>query len=125
MSVDGSRGTPEADPEWLAEFGISGVEYTTNMYGGMARGDINGSHYLSRFDIRMYMEPGSTAELEIMYDSDGIWRPQGETIRGNSMRTRMIPVIPRRCDHLRFRMRGKGEFRIYSIARYLEVGSDA
>lgn len=118
VAVSGSRAaqtgefTLEEDFEWMAEFGISGV-------------DINGSHYLSRFDIRMYMEEGGGCDLEIMYDSDGVWRKQGETIRGSRMRNRMIPVVPKRCDHLRFRLKGKGEMRIYSISRYLEVGSDA
>ena len=125
VAVDGSRGTLEEDPEWMAEFGISGIEYTAGSYGSLARSDINGSHYLSRFDIRMYLEEETNVELEIMYDSDGVWRKQGETIRGTRMKNRMIPVIPRRCDHLRFRLKGKGEFRIYSISRYLEVGSDA
>ena len=118
VAVSGSRAeetgefTLEDDFEWMAEFGISGV-------------DINGSHYLSRFDIRMYMEEGGGCDLEIMYDSDGEWRKQGETIRGSRMRNRMIPVVPKRCDHLRFRLKGKGEMRIYSISRYMEVGSDA
>ena len=116
--------TLEEDPEWSAEFGLSGIDYQPNAYGNMARSDINGSHYLSRFDIRMYMEPDSRAELEIMYDSDGVWTKQGE-IRGTRMKTFVLPVIPKRCDHLRFRIRGKGAFRLYSIARYLEVGSDA
>lgn len=130
LSVNGSSfastGTfsLEADPEWCAEFGLSGIDYQPNAYGNMARSDTNGSHYLSRFDIRMYMEPDSKAELEIMYDSDGVWTKQGE-IHGNRMKTFVLPVIPKRCDHLRFRMKGKGAFRLYSIARYMEVGSDA
>ena len=79
--------------------------------------------YLSRFDLRMYLEEGSRAELEIMYDSDGVWTKQGE-IRGTSMRNFVLPVRPVRCDHLRFRIRGTGEFRLYSISRQMEVGSD-
>ena len=127
VAVDGSQAAEEGaawaleeDPEWMAEFGISGVEISDGY-----RADINGSHYLSRFDIRMYMEKATKVELEIMYDSDGIWRKQGETIQGTRMKTRVIPVVPRRCDHLRFRIKGKGEIRIYSIARNMEVGSDA
>jgi hypothetical protein len=123
VAMLGSMGDLEADFEWKAEFGISGVEYSANNYGRMTRADTIGSHYLSRFDIRMYLEEGSRAELEIMYDSDGEWNKQGE-IRGTRMRNMMIPVIPRRCDHLRFRIRGKGVFRIYSISRSMEVGSD-
>ena len=121
-TMGGEGWTQEADFEWKAEFGISGVEYVPGMYG-MSRADVSGSHYLSRFDIRMYLEEGSRAELEIMYDSDGEWTKQGE-IRGTRMKTFVLPVVPRRCDHLRFRIRGNGAFRIYSISRRMEVGSD-
>ena len=119
VSMRGSMGTIEPDFEWMADFGLEGVKY--GQYGN--REDTGGSRYLSRFNIRMYLEEGSHAELEIMYDSDGIWHSQG-VIHGSRMRDMMIPVIPRRCDHLRFRLKGKGECRIYSISRILEVGSD-
>jgi len=119
VSMRGSMGTIEPDFEWMADFGLEGVKY--GQYGN--REDTGGSRYLSRFDIRMYLEENSWAELEIMYDSDGIWHGMGK-IHGTKMRNMMIPVIPRRCDHLRFRLQGKGECRIYSISRILEVGSD-
>lgn len=121
-SMGGTEWTQECDFNWKAEFGISGVEYQRTQFG-LSRGDIMGNHYLSRFDIRMYIEEGTRAEMDIMYDSDGEWRPQGE-IRGTRMKNFVLPVIPRRCDHLRMRIRGTGEFRIYSIGRYLEVGAD-
>jgi hypothetical protein len=122
LTMRGSMGTPEADFDWKAEFGLGGIEYAP-ADGGMARMDQMGSQYMSRFDIRMYLEEGGWAQLEIMYDSDGEWVRQGE-IRGKRMKTFVLPVIPRRCDHLRFRIKGKGTFRIYSIGRYVEVGSD-
>ena len=122
VTVTGSMGTAEGAIGWLAEFGISGVEYTASRYG-RTRGDIRENHYMSRFDIRMYLEDEHSAKLEIQYDESGIWTDQG-TIHGNKMKSFVLPVIPRRCDHLRFRIRGTGSMRIYSIARYVEVGSD-
>ena len=124
LAMRGSMGTLESDFDWCGEFGLSGVEYVPNQYGRMVRGDSNGNQYMSRFDLRMYMEEGSRAELEIMYDSDGEWISQGE-IRGARMKTFVLPVVPKRCDHLRFRIKGHGVFRLYSICRMMEVGSDA
>ena len=121
-SPTGLEWTAESDVEWTAEFGISGVDYQPTSYG-YGRSDIPGAHYLSRFDIRMSLEEGHSATLEIMYDDDEHWTDQG-TIRGNKMRNFMLPVIPRRCDHLRFRMKGTGNMTVYSIARHLEVGAD-
>lgn len=109
-AVRGSSGTLEEYMSWGATFGMFGTDY-------------KGQKYLSRFNIRMQMAEGSRVTMEIEYDSDGIWHDEGE-IMGHDMRTFMIPVIPRRCDHLRFRIKGTGMCKIYSIARQLEVGSD-
>ena len=35
-----------------------------------------------------------------------------------------VPIRPRRCDHLRLRVVGEGEAKIYSIAKVVEEGSD-
>ena len=122
-SMRGSVGTIEDDFEWRAVFGIAGIEYTTNMYGRTVRDDAPASRYMSRFDIRMYLEDKAKASLEIMYDGSGEWESKGE-ITGSVKKNMVLPVIPKRCDHLRFRMRGKGSMRIYSICRIMEVGAD-
>ena len=122
-SMHGTVGTAEDDFDWSATFGIQGMEYTSGNYGSRVRADTAGARYMSRFDIRMYLEEGTTAKLQIQYDDDGIWRDRGE-ITGKRTKSFVLPVIPRRCDHLRFRMTGKGQMRVYSITRILEVGAD-
>ena len=122
-ALRGSMGEIEDDFTWGADFGLSGIRYEASDTG-YVREDTPGSRYLSRFNIRMYLEEGARVQLEIMYDSNGEWIRMGEPIRGTSIRDRMIPVMPRRCDHLRFRLKGIGDCRIYSISRILEVGSD-
>jgi hypothetical protein len=121
--MKGSVGTIEDDFDWYAVFGLQGIQYMTNSYGRLAREDAPASRYLSRFNIRMYLEEGMKASLEIQYDNSGEWESKGE-IRGTRLKQFMLPVTPKRCDHLRFRMRGQGNMRVYSIGRMLEVGSD-
>lgn len=111
VAITGSRGTIEEDFDWAAVFGMFGTDY-------------RGKKYLGRFDIRMYMEEGGKARLWIQYDSSGNWEYKGE-IQGRRMKNFVVPVVPRRCDHMRVKITGKGEMRIYSISRIMEVGSDA
>ena len=33
-------------------------------------------------------------------------------------------VVPKRCDHLRFKITGKGKAKIYDVSRMMEVGGD-
>ena len=110
VAMLGSMGDIEEEIPWEAVFGLFGTDYL-------------GTKYLSRFNIRMQMEETAEAELAIQYDQDGKWEEFGK-IRGRNMKTFMIPVIPRRCDHLQIRLRGKGRCRIYSIGRTMEVGGD-
>lgn len=105
---------PQRDKEemdWSVTFGVYG--YTTPE-----------QKYLSRFDIRAQMAAGAELALEIQYDSDGKWRKMGGPIRSRMLRTDTIPVIPRRCDHCQVRLSGKGDVRIYSIARIYDGGGD-
>lgn len=116
--------THEGEISWEATFGIQGAEYGRGGYGSRVRMDTPGSRYMSRFDIRMYLAEGTTAKLWIQYNDDGVWQDKGE-IRGSRLGSFVLPVVPLRCDHLRFKITGQGSFRVYSICRIMEVGSDA
>lgn len=119
VTVNGTDGTQESGPvEWEAVFGISGIEY---MQGG--RADMHNHLYMSRFDMRIAMDADAEAELWIEYDSDGHWIPKGR-IKRNQLGMIVLPVVPRRCDHLRAKITGRGGFRILSLSKVLEVGSD-
>jgi hypothetical protein len=110
MSEGGKHGTLEGPVEWEATSGIIGYEYPDQKY-------------LSRFNLRMRMNEGDVCEILVRYDSEGEWFSEG-VIRGVNTQSFTIPVIPRRCDHMQIRLRGRGDVKIYSIAKILEVGSD-
>lgn len=110
--INGSSGEgDEGEVRWMAESGLIGYEMIDHKY-------------VSRFNFRMKLGAGAECKLEIEYDSGGAWEDQG-TIKGASMNSFILPVIPRRCDHFRLRLSGTGEIFIYSIAKLLEQGSDA
>lgn len=103
-------GQGEEKLPWSVTFGVFGFQYEQQKY-------------LSRFNIRAQMSAGSTMKMEIQYDSNGEWVEAGET-RCPALRTVLLPIIPRRCDHCQVRLSGTGTIRIYSIARVLRQGSD-
>lgn len=110
MCVNATEGDLETEIEWSATTGIMG--YTT-----VER------KYISRFNLRMKLPPGSKMDVYIQYDSEGVWEHVGH-IKGTGTKSFMIPVRPRRCDHFQIKMEGKGDIRIYSFAKVLERGSD-
>lgn len=100
----------EEEFDWNVTFGTFGYQYETQKY-------------LSRFNIRAQIAAGGHMKLEIMYDSDGRWHDMG-TMRSPRLRTYLLPIIPRRCDHCQIRLSGRGAVQIYSIARIFEEGGD-
>ena len=69
------------------------------------------------------MDAGATAGIWVEYDSSGEWIASGN-IQRSGTGTVVIPIRPRRCDHMRMKLSGTGAVKIFSIARTLEVGSD-
>lgn len=109
-ALTGTDGVLEGSVPWMAESGIMYYEYPDKKY-------------VSRYNLRLSMEKSSRLKIFIEYDSDGVWVPSGE-IFFSGTGTVTVPIRPRRCDHLRLRLEGRGHFRLFSIARILEIGSD-
>lgn len=110
MAMLGKEGEKEAFVSWMAESGLMYYQYPDKKY-------------LSRFNLRVSMEEGAEFDIYIQYDSSGLWERKGR-VSYNGTATVNIPVWARRCDHLALRFVGKGSFKLYSIAKILEIGSD-
>lgn len=96
--------------EWMAETGVIGT-------------DMPDKKYISRLTIRMSLALGSRVQVFAQYDSCGDWEHLG-TMNGTTLKTFSVPVKPKRCDHMRLRIVGEGEAKIYSIVKVIEQGSD-
>ena len=107
------RGTGEAETapiEWEALTGVIGT-------------DSPDKKYISRLDIRMSLTPGARVYIFAQYDSVGEWE-QLCAMTGVTLRSFGVPIKPKRCDHLRLKIVGVGEAKIYSLCKTIEQGSD-
>ena len=77
---------------------------------------------MSLFKIRMNLGTGAYMQLWISYNG-GEYEQMGERT-GTGLGTFILPVKPKRCDHIRFKLEGSGDAAIYSISRIMEVGGD-
>ena len=105
----GSKGRKEPYVSWSAESGMLYYQYPDKKY-------------VSRYNLRIEMQPGAEMKIYIQYDS-GKWELKG-FVEYKGTGTVTLPIWARRCDHMRLRFVGKGDFKIYSIAKILEIGSD-
>lgn len=121
VSVRGFIGDEEGALDWYAIFDLYGVHYRqSSNYDDPRR--VRNYKYVSLFKIRMELEENAWVRLYMQYDG-GEWELKGERT-GTSLKTFVLPVIPKRCDHVRFKLEGHGGATIYDISRIMEVGGD-
>lgn len=110
FATQGSSGELEPFIEWTAETGILYYQQPDKKY-------------VSRFNCRLQMEDGAEMNIYIEYDSCGVWERKG-SIKFKGTRSANVPIRPRRCDHMRIKLEGKGMIRLFSIAKIISYGSD-
>ncbi len=96
--------------EWMAETGILGT-------------DMPDKKYISRLTVRMMLTIGARVNFFAQYDSAGSWEHLG-TMTGRTLKSFTVPIRPKRCDHLRLKIVGTGDAKIFSIVKTVEQGSD-
>ena len=105
-------GVKDASPtRWSAVTGIIGT-------------DSPDKKYVSRIDVRMSLQAGARVTFYVEYDSSGEWEHLF-TMDGITLRTFAVPIRPRRSDHMRLKIVGYGEAKIYSLCKSIEQGSDS
>ena len=100
----------ETGIDWMAESGIIGI-------------NLPDKKYISRLDVRMILTVGTRAHFYIEYDSSGKWEHLF-TMTGRTLQSFPVSIRPHRCDHMRIRIEGDGEAKIFSICKTIEQGSD-
>lgn len=80
--------------------------------------------YVSKIQVRMVVDAGARIEVYVQYDKETeAWTKKYEI--APTMKTSCyIPIIPRRCDTMRMKIVGEGMYKIYSICKTIENGSE-
>lgn len=109
-SIKGN-GAKETKPiRWEAVTGIFGT-------------DSPDKKYISRMEVRMKLDVGARVSFYVEYDSSDTFEHLF-SMTGKNLQSFAVPIRPRRCDHLRLKIVGEGEAKIYSICKTVEWGSD-
>ena len=96
--------------DWFVESGVIGYASPDNKY-------------VARINLRITLEFGTNVDFYLQYDSSGEWEHKFN-MSGKGTRTFSVPIIPKRCDHFKYKLSGKGGCKIHSIAKTMEEGSD-
>ena len=96
--------------DWYVESGAIGYSSPDNKYVG-------------RINLRITLEFGTNVDFFLQYDSCGEWEHKFN-MSGTGTRTFSIPIIPKRCDHFKYKITGRGGCKIHSVTKTIEEGSD-
>lgn len=96
--------------DWFVESGTIGYSSPDNKY-------------VARINLRITLEFGTNVDFYLQYDSSGEWEHKFN-MSGKGTRTFSVPIIPKRCDHFKYKLTGKGGCKIHSITKTTEEGSD-
>lgn len=107
-TVNGT-GEVEEPVHWMAQTGDLGLGSPDHKY-------------LSKVTLRMHVPEGSVVRILVQYEG-GDWETLG-SVTGKGFGSVTLPLRLRRCDHLRLKLEGVGEMKLYSIAKSTELGSD-
>lgn len=101
----------EKDISWFVESGNIG--YSSD-----------NAKYISRINLRLLLDTISSVGIKMMYDSSGKWETVGTFTGKGRVAPFTVPIIPRRCDHFKYRIEGVGEGTLLSLTKILEEGSN-
>lgn len=110
LALQGSGAAAEEQVSWSAETGDMGLSSPDGKY-------------IVKLSIRMKAARDASADIYAQYDSDGEWIHQAN-IHGMSLASFSVPIRPRRCDHMRLKITGKGDVKIYSITKSTMQGGE-
>ena len=96
--------------DWFVESGTIGYSSPDNKY-------------VARINLRITLELGTNVDFYLQYDSSGAWEHKFN-MSGKGTRTFSVPIVPKRCDHFKYKLTGKGGCKIHSITKTTEEGSD-
>ena len=115
LTVEPTPGAIDAEIEsepirWYAETGVIGLETTD-------------AKYLTKLVLKIRLEAGASVRVSVQYDSSGVWK---QIMATETPRIKTVPmsIIPMRCDHMRLRLDGVGDCKVFSITKVFERAED-
>lgn len=91
-------------------------------------GEFNGqsllNKYITKFMFEMKLEQNAKVSIYFMYNDSGEWEEVFRTTDKHVKKLINVPILVRRCERMRYKIKGEGQAKIYSISITSEGGSE-
>ena len=79
--------------------------------------------YISKVKMNLWLDVGSEVRIFFKFDDEPMYHAEG-FIRSTANKTYTIPIRPHRCSKYRYKLIGKGQFKLLGMSREIESGSE-
>lgn len=79
--------------------------------------------YISKLLFNIWLERKAKVDVYVRWDDEPLWEHKG-SITAEWKQTYSLPIIPKRCNRFRFKLAGKGQFKLIGIGRYIENSTE-
>lgn len=86
--------------------------------------DTESRKVITKLAFRLKMTEASRLDIFIEYDSSGEWECITSLLGNKTLYAFTMPIVPRRCDHFRIKLKGINDVKLYGITKTLEDRSD-
>ena len=98
-------------------------DMTWYLESGNLKEETLANKYIKRLMFHIRLSNQSHVDFLIKYDDEGTWE-KVYTIDSAEDRSYVIPIIPRRHFKMKYRLEGKGMFKLFAISKNIETGSE-
>lgn len=98
-------------------------EITWYLESGDIREQSISNKYISKLMFNFWLAKGAIANVYVKWDDEPQWEHKGQ-VSSIANSTYTLPIIPKRCNKFRYRIEGKGGFKLIALGRYLEDASE-
>lgn len=78
---------------------------------------------LQKIQLRLEVDMEGSCDVDVQYDGNA-WQTVYQVQAGKDKRAVALPIIPRRCDRMKIRIKGYGVMRLYNLNMITTGGSD-
>lgn len=121
QNVDGQLHYIDKDDQWTTITGFRDENIDWMVESAVLTESSIDMKYISRLRLNIMLDVGSYVEVYTQFDG-GEWIRKGHII-STARKTYNLPITPKRCSTWRYKLVGRGAFKLLAISRDVEGGS--
>ena len=111
-------------PTWITNVTPTYDKPKWSITSGEFNGQSQLNKHIEKFMFELKLDEGSDLSISFSYNDSDEWERVFRSKNSHVKKLITVPIQPKRCERLRYKIEGKGKCKIYSITMQIEIGSE-